>query len=405
MLLLASPLAAEIQSGDLLINYFTLGGVEAFRPDGTRVMASGLLTGKNRFGVALTPDGLIATSYRSPTRGIDLIDDTGTRVRSFDTPEVIGLTGDVSVFSDGTLAFCDQLGRVELYDPFGVHVRTIPTPELGRPVGSWIDGNDHLWVLDDQTGYGTVARYDQSGTLLDSFATAFGLGDLVTAPDGTLWISGREDGKIYHLDAVGNVLGSFPAVTITVDGFFYGIALAPDGSLYAVGISGNTVYHYGPTGGLLGSFPVTGLSPTSLLIAGAVTSGIQGVPGKLSLSAGGSQVLTIDLDDALAGKSYQVLGSASGVAPGFAYGGVPVPLNVDPYFLYTLLNPNTPPLAGSGGLLDPQAGATTVFTLPPASDPSLAGLTIHHAAVVLDLVGGAIAIVATTDPAPLTLDP
>ena len=62
-------------------------------------------------------------------------------------------------------------------------------------------------------------------------------------------------------------------------------------------------------------------------MSGHSSSGISGTPDQVSVSAGGSQVLAIDMNDALAGKSYQVLGSVTGSEPGLSYAGEQVPLN------------------------------------------------------------------------------
>jgi hypothetical protein len=133
--------------------------------------------------------------------------------------------------------------------------------------------------------------------------------------------------------------------------------------------------------------------------------GLIGSPGQISLSAGGTQTLSLNLTAAQAGKSYLVLGSASGTAPGLVYAGTTVPLNLDGYLLFTLLNPNSPPLGNSGGLLDASGDATATFTLPPSTDPSLAGLTVHHAGFALDLVGGAFVLPEVTNAVPVTLVP
>jgi hypothetical protein len=130
-----------------------------------------------------------------------------------------------------------------------------------------------------------------------------------------------------------------------------------------------------------------------------------GTPDSVSVSAGGSVALSVTLGSSEAFKSYQVLGSVSGDVPGFPYSGVVVPLNPDAYMIFTLLNPNTPLLAGSAGILNSAGAATSVFTLPPGSDPSLVGLTVHHAAVVLELVGGTVGVSTATNSFPFALVP
>ena len=53
-------------------------------------------------------------------------------------------------------------------------------------------------------------------------------------------------------------------------------------------------------------------------------------------------------------------------------------------FLLTLRQPNVPPLGNSLGTLDGAGTATATFALPPGLDPSLAGITLHPAAIVLN---------------------
>jgi hypothetical protein len=118
---------------------------------------------------------------------------------------------------------------------------------------------------------------------------------------------------------------------------------------------------------------------------------------QISLSAGGQQVLKMNLTPTAALKSYQVLGTASGSLPGFPYTGTLIPLNPDAYTIFTLLNPNTPPLLNSAGVLDSSGKATIVFTLGAGTDPSLAGVLVHHAGVTLDLVGGFVTVSEATE--------
>jgi hypothetical protein len=104
----------------------------------------------------------------------------------------------------------------------------------------------------------------------------------------------------------------------------------------------------------------------------------------VSLSQGGSQALQIGACPEHAGDLYFLAGSATGTSPGFAFGGVPVPLNPDVYFLYTVNHPGSPPLAASLGVLDAGGKANIAFSLPPGSAATLAGLTLNHAYAVLD---------------------
>jgi hypothetical protein len=106
---------------------------------------------------------------------------------------------------------------------------------------------------------------------------------------------------------------------------------------------------------------------------------------------GGTQILTLQAGPQHAGKLYFLLGTASGTSPGTMLDSVLVPLNVDAYTLHTITYPNQPPLAHTFGFLGgpvgdpPSSIATSSITIPAASSPSLAGITLHHAFIVFDL--------------------
>lgn len=111
---------------------------------------------------------------------------------------------------------------------------------------------------------------------------------------------------------------------------------------------------------------------------------LTGSPSNLALGSGGVQTLSIDAGPSFASAPYLLLGSTSGSAPGLPVGAVLLPLNHDAYFDITLQSPNTPPLGASFGTLDAAGAATATFTVPNGSNPSLAGVVFHHAALLLD---------------------
>jgi hypothetical protein len=106
--------------------------------------------------------------------------------------------------------------------------------------------------------------------------------------------------------------------------------------------------------------------------------------GTISLLAGGTQTLSLDAGTANAGKIYFMAGGVSGTSPGFPLGpGLVVPINVDALTLYYLANPNTPPLLNGLNVLNGLGKSTAFFSLPAASDPSLAGIGVDHAYVTV----------------------
>jgi len=122
------------------------------------------------------------------------------------------------------------------------------------------------------------------------------------------------------------------------------------------------------------------------------TPALESSQAQLSLGAGGSVGLALTAPQDLASQPYLVLGSASGVQPGIPVDGWVLPLNSDAYLLHTLSNPNAAPISGGFGQLDAGGRAAASFSIAPATSPALAGLQLHHAALVFDL---------TSSPGPL----
>jgi hypothetical protein len=121
----------------------------------------------------------------------------------------------------------------------------------------------------------------------------------------------------------------------------------------------------------------------------------------VSLAAGGSINFTLDGGVGSAGQLYMLLGSASGTTPGIGVDGLTLDLVFDSYLVYTLTHPNTAPYAGTLGALDGSGMGSASLTVPPASDPALAGASLNHAFFVLN--GGLVTL--TSNPATLNLLP
>lgn len=122
----------------------------------------------------------------------------------------------------------------------------------------------------------------------------------------------------------------------------------------------------------------------------------------ISLAAGGTQTIHVSAGCVYAGATYAVLGSISGTAPGFTLQGKHVPLNFDSYTQFTLQSPNTAVLAASIGTLDATGSGQALFSLPAGAPAALAGLVLHHAALVVT-AGGVVA--AVSNPVAVTLVP
>jgi hypothetical protein len=169
-------------------------------------------------------------------------------------------------------------------------------------------------------------------------------------------------------------------------------------------VGGTTGYLFSTTTPGATWYPPTGSgNGVALQVKGYEVLGLFTDQTTISLASGGVQILTAVGGSEHALKTYFTAGSVTGTSPGLPFGGVTVPLNPDPYLLYTLANPNSPPLSGGFGTLNSLAQASLQFVLPSGSDPSLAGAVVNHAFVVLDLA--TLAVDAVSPPTPCSLLP
>ncbi|HEX6810664.1 MAG TPA: right-handed parallel beta-helix repeat-containing protein [Planctomycetota bacterium] len=85
----------------------------------------------------------------------------------------------------------------------------------------------------------------------------------------------------------------------------------------------------------------------------------------------------------LAGRTYLLLGTISGVLPGIQIGAFTLPLTQDGWLQVTLRSPNRGGLIDSWGQLGPGGNASPALLVPPLP-AGLTGLTADHVIVVLD---------------------
>jgi hypothetical protein len=127
---------------------------------------------------------------------------------------------------------------------------------------------------------------------------------------------------------------------------------------------------------------------------------LTGFPAELSLASGGTHSFDLSGGAEHAGEIAWLLGSFSGTTPGLTSMGFTLPLNPDAYFVLTVSHPNQPPLAGSLGLLDATGHREASLTVPAVTDPSLAGVVVHHAWFALQ--GLQVSLVSNAVPVTLT---
>ncbi|MEM7308719.1 MAG: integrin alpha [Planctomycetota bacterium] len=114
-----------------------------------------------------------------------------------------------------------------------------------------------------------------------------------------------------------------------------------------------------------------------------------GAPGSISVATGGTHALTLVAGPDAFLKTYFVLGTLSGTAPGIPLAGFVLPLNPDPWFQFTAAHANeNPPLQATTGVLG--YGGSSVapaIVVPLGLDAGFVGATFHHAFLVLDGIG------------------
>lgn len=149
-------------------------------------------------------------------------------------------------------------------------------------------------------------------------------------------------------------------------------------------------------GGLWGT--IGSASKILFFLGPRMTGDVSSVP----LSAGGTQVLDLSAGPTVGpGLLYLVAGSMTGSAPGFSLGGVHVPLVIDAYTMLTVNSANQGPFVGTLGLLDGTGQGSASIAVPAGTAPSLAGATLHHAMILVNLAQGA--VLSASNPVELQL--
>ncbi len=125
--------------------------------------------------------------------------------------------------------------------------------------------------------------------------------------------------------------------------------------------------------------PVGDTDALIVTIPGALTAAANSV----SVLTGGSVDLNLDAGSGNANRAYFLIGSITGVAPPVQIGSTFLPLVLDSYSTFTLMNRNTAPLLNNFNTLDVNGQATATLVVAPNTYPMLIGVPVHHAYVLV----------------------
>ena len=164
--------------------------------------------------------------------------------------------------------------------------------------------------------------------------------------------------------------------------------LAQAGSLLTLTVPFSSVIDLSdPASGVTGTATLNGtIVATHDLSSGCNTSMFATIE-PLSLLTGGTTGFALDAGPSNGGAFYWVFGSVTGTSPGTPLGTVVLPLNFDPFFRLTLFKPFLGIFGSFVGFLDGNGQGAASFTIPPATDPTLAGLTLWFAYAAGPTVG------------------
>ncbi len=107
----------------------------------------------------------------------------------------------------------------------------------------------------------------------------------------------------------------------------------------------------------------------------------------VSTALGATVYMSVDAGPAAAGHGYLLLGSLSGFSPGFTWGGLQAPLNLDSLSFWLIQNANGGVMNGGLGTLDAQGRARGVLQWPPQVLSFLAGLPSFWTVIAQDAWG------------------
>lgn len=245
-------------------------------------------------------------------------------------------------------------------------------------------------VIGGRTSFVATAAHERYDPASDSWQT---LAPLPTARSAMamaalgdqIFCAGGEAPILHAVNEVYDVVSAAWAVAQPMKIPRHGVAAVATGDRFLA-----------PGGGL-----VQGFNPTTWTDS-FVPPSCTAIPASISIATGGVQSLGLHAGATHAGRTYLVLGSASGTSPGTSLDGLVVPLNADSYTTFALGSTNQGAYGATLGVLDADGRAGATLAVPAGLSPSLAGTRLDHAYVVL---GPALSVVFASAAKPLTLAP
>jgi len=128
----------------------------------------------------------------------------------------------------------------------------------------------------------------------------------------------------------------------------------------------------------------TGAVTDEFTIRSYEADSLVGDTATIPLVAGGTQNLTLDAGPAEANRTYWLLGSITGTAPGLPTPQGPLPLNYDAWMAFSIAAPNSSIFGNSLAALDASGQASASVSLRGGHSPASAGLKLYHAYAVFD---------------------
>jgi streptogramin lyase len=347
---------------------------------------------------------------------------------SADGDEILGTitTGDfgadeptgVALAADSTLHIVDNTGlKIWHRNSDGSPASSVPVIDIGAlglsdPLGIDLLASGNLLVVDGFDGLMSLCEIKFDGTSLESVIPTWGLGvtspqGVAVASDGTLWVSESDSPLLYHLSAVGSLLG-----TVDLSGLGVieprGLGDCPDATLWTIDGDSGSICHHTTAGAATGT-------PSEIAFSETVGLGLTGVVGITRDPYGNPWVV-----DAMTHRVHRLSADAS--ASLFSFDHTPwgtdisdidiapngwIYLTDSVHSAVHILTPDATSTIGSFEAADIGATQITAIALDPDSTlwaVDASSLNVHHRSLDGSVGLGSFALSPTTFTAPRDIE-